>query len=77
MGAALPLILQGILAAVQAAPQIAEVIKAGKDLISALFTAKVITAEEQQALHDYVDAHAAATALGIVPPAWQVEPDPS
>lgn len=74
---AIPIILQGILAAIQAAPQIAAVVEAAKNLITSLFTAKVITAEQQKALHDYVDAHAALAAQGIVPEWWTVEADPS
>ena len=76
MGATIPLILQGILAAIQAAPQVAEIITSAKALISALFTAKVITAEQQAALHVWVDNQAALAISGIVPPSWQVQEDP-
>lgn len=77
MGAALPVILQGILAAIQAAPQVAEIVTAAKNMISALFTAKVITTDQQTALHTWVDNQVALAASGIVPPAWQVQPDPT
>lgn len=76
--AAIPLILQGILAAIQAAPKVAEVVTSAKQLITALFNAGVISKEVQDALHSYVDAHAALVAQGIVIPnqGWSVEPDP-
>lgn len=77
MGAALPLILQGILAAVQAAPQVAELIKGAKDFITSLTTAKIITADQQNLLHAWVDNQSALAASGIVPPSWKVEPDPA
>lgn len=70
------LILQGIQAAIALAPRVAEIAKAGKDMIDALFTAKVITKEQQDALHRFVDNQSELAALGIVPPSWQVEPDP-
>jgi hypothetical protein len=69
-------ILEGIKAAITAAPLAIEVVEKAKALISSLFTAKVITAEQQNALHLEVDAYAAMVAAGIVPLAWQVEPDP-
>lgn len=70
-------IIQGILAAVAAAPQVEAVIAGAKALISALFEAKLITAEQQNALHGYVDTHAKLASVGITPPAWTVEADPS
>ena len=74
--ASIGLILQGILAAIQAAPQVVEVITSAKNFISALAGAKVFTPEQQAALHSWVDAQAAMIASGITPPAWTVEPDP-
>ncbi len=76
MPPALPLILAGIQAAITAAPQIEEVIKSAKQLLSALLTAKVISKEQQDALHQWVDAHAAMVNQGIEPPSWDVAPDP-
>ena len=76
VAALLPLILQGILAAVQAAPQVEAVIKAAKDFITSLVASKVIPASLQDPLHAYVDSHAALAAAGIVPLGWGVEPDP-
>lgn len=76
--AAIPIILQGILAAINAAPQVLEVISSAKQLIDSLVTGKVISTEQQTALRAYVDAHAALLASGITVPssAWAVEPDP-
>jgi hypothetical protein len=77
--ATLSLIIQGIVAALNAAPKAIEVINAAKAYISSLFTAGLISAEAQKLLHDYVDAHAALLASGVVIPssAWAVEPDPA
>ena len=69
-------ILQGLQAAITAAPLALDVVKQAKALISSLFTAELITAEQQAALHLQVDAYAALAAANIVPPHWQVEPDP-
>lgn len=73
------LILQGLVAAMNAAPQVIEVIDSAKNLIAALFKAGVINIEQQNSLHDYVDAHAALIASGVIVPssAWTVEPNPS
>jgi hypothetical protein len=76
MPAALILVLQGIQAALGLAPQVEAVAISAKSLISALFAAKLISAEQQNALHAWVDSHAQLAAAGIVPPAWQVQPDP-
>lgn len=75
--ALLPLILEGIQAAISAAPGVVDVVEKGKALITSLFTAKLISKEVQDALHAHIDAHAALVAAGIVPPHWQVDPDPS
>jgi hypothetical protein len=72
----LPLIMQGIQAAIKAAPGVIAIVEKGKALIAALFDAKVITKEAQDALHANIDSIAALVAVGIIPPAWQVEPDP-
>ena len=70
------IVLQLIQAVLVAAPQAVELVAKAKELITALFTAKVITKEQQDAMHLHIDALAALHAAGIVPPAWQVEPDP-
>ena len=70
-------VIQLINAMLTAAPRVAELVKQGKDLITALFTAKLITKEQQDAMHAYVDGLAAMHMAGIVPQHWQVEPDPT
>lgn len=70
-------ILQGILAAVSAAPQVAAVIDGAKALISGLVEAKMITTDQQNALHTWVDTQAKLASVGITAPAWTVEPDPT
>ena len=70
------IILQLIQAVLVAAPQAVELVAKAKDLITALFTAKVITKAQQDAMHLHIDALAALNAAGIIPPAWQVDPDP-
>lgn len=70
------LILQGIQAAISAAPGVLEIIAKGKDFINALFGANLITKAQQDALHGSIDAHAALVASGIIPEWWKVQPDP-
>lgn len=70
-------ILQGVLAAVSAAPQVQAVIAGAKGIISGLVEAKMITVEQQDALHGWVDTQAKLAAVGITAPAWTVEPDPT
>lgn len=67
-------IVQGLLAA---APSIAEGIIRAKQVIEALFTQKLITAEQQNALKAHVDALGLLADAGVPPAAWQVEPDPA
>lgn len=71
------LVIQGLNAAISAAPTIVAIVTKAKELVAALFTAGVITKEQQDALHMNIDARAALAAAGIIPPHWQVEPDPS
>lgn len=75
--AAIPIIMQGILAAIDAAPGVIEVVEKAKALITALFTAKVINADQQNILHATVDNRAATWLSGLRPPHWTVEPNPS
>ena len=65
-----------IQAAIQAAPQAIEVINNARATINALFTGKIITAEQQKQLHDHVDKLCEAALTLSTPPAWTVEPDP-
>jgi len=71
------LFIQGLNAAISAAPKVIEVVQKAKDFITALFTAGAISKERQDALHLAVDARAALAAAGIVDPAWTVEADPA
>ena len=68
--------LDGLEALIQAEPQIASVVSAVKNLITGLFGAGIITADQQNALHARIDAVAAAAQAGQVLPEWTVEPDP-
>lgn len=77
MPAAILAIIQGIMAVVEAAPQIAGIVSSAKNMFSALFQSKLITIELQNSLHAWVDARAALAKQGIVPVAWTVEPDPA
>lgn len=72
-----PIIIQAVLAAIQAAPQIEALVKSGKEFITELFNAGLITAEIQNATFAYVDGVCAAAKAGVIPPALQVEPDPA
>lgn len=69
-------VLQGIQAAINAWPQVQGIITSAKAMITALFEGKVISAEDQNALHAWVDAIAYMSQKGLIPPAWTVEPDP-
>jgi hypothetical protein len=71
------LLIQGIQAAIAAAPQAIAVAQKAKDLVSALFTANAITKEQQDALHAHIDGLALLSAQGIIPPHWKVEADPA
>lgn len=70
------LILSAITAAISAAPQTVSVVQAGKDMISALFSAGLIDKPLQDRLFAHVDAHAEAVSNGNIPPGWEVDPDP-
>jgi hypothetical protein len=70
------LIIQGIEAAISAAPQFEEVVTKAKEFISSLTSAGLITKAVQDALHARVDIVCAAALAGDVPPEFTVEPDP-
>ena len=69
-------ILAGIQAAINAAPQIEGIVASAKALFVSLFNGGVITVAQQQAAHAYVDAGAAMWQANLIPPQWQVQPDP-
>ena len=77
IAALIPQILAGIQAALNAAPQIEGIITSAKALFVSLFEAGLISKEQQDTIHGYVDAIAAMKKAGIVPPHWQVEADPT
>ena len=72
----LALIIQGIEAAIAAAPKVIAVAEKGKELITSLFQAGAISIEQQHATHSHVDAIMNAALAGETPPAWTVEADP-
>jgi len=74
--ATLTLIIQGLTAAIAAAPTIITQIENAKALIEGLFSAGVITKETQDALHTHLDTVVAAVLAGQVPPEFAVEADP-
>lgn len=70
------LIVQGIQAAVSAAPQVVAIAKSAKDFVTSLFSAGLISKEVQDAIHAHVDAICDAAIAGDTPPEFTVEPDP-
>jgi hypothetical protein len=71
-------ILNGIALALQIAnsEQAAEIIADAKRLFATLFRHGLITKEQQDATSKYLDGLEAMVLAGIVPPHWQVQPDP-
>lgn len=67
-------LIQGIIAA---APEIASAVKSVKDFVQSLASSKVITVEQQNALHEYVDGCQSLALAGIRPDAWIPRPDPT
>jgi hypothetical protein len=74
--ATLMLIVQGVGAAISAAPQIEAVVVSAKNFITSLFEGGVITIDQQAAVHSHIDALVAAANSGTVPPEFQVGADP-
>lgn len=74
--AAITLFLNGLMAALSAAPKVAELYVKAKDMVAALFAKDLISKEKQDAQWAYIDAIKAMVDAGIVPPHFQVEPDP-
>lgn len=77
----MPPIVMAIFGAIQlgvkAAPVAVEFYKSLRDLIARLFAGGLITIEQQAALFSWAEAHEAATLAGEIPPALQVEADPT
>jgi hypothetical protein len=74
--ATLALIVQGLQAAITAAPGVISVAEQAYALIAALFSAQAISAEQQDALKAHIDGVMEAVLNEQTPPHWQVEPDP-
>lgn len=70
-------ILTLIAAVVAAAPTIEEGVLKAKAFIEAMFTAKLISTAQQDALIAVVDARAKLAEAGLPPVHWTVQPDPS
>ncbi len=70
------LIIKAIQAAIAAAPQVEAIAIKAKEFITSLFTAQVITAAQQDAIHAHIDSLAAAAAANQPPPEFLVEADP-
>ncbi len=75
--AAFLIFVQGLQVALSAAPQVSKLIVQTKEIVETLFTAGVITAQQQTDLNNYVDAVCTAALRGEVAPEWQVEADPT
>lgn len=75
--AEIAILIQGIQAALLAAPGVIDVANKAKALMESLFSAKAITAEQQNAVMAHVDAVALLASQGIVPKSWVVQPDPA
>lgn len=69
-------IVSGILAAIQAAPQIESLAVDGYNFIAGLFKAGMISKEVQDAAKLHMDSIRALRDAGIVPLAWQVSTAP-
>ena len=75
--ALLPQILQGIQIAINAAPTVISLVTNAKAWFTSLFEAGLITVDQQNAVHAYVDAVVGMAKAGLIPPHWQVEADPA
>lgn len=69
-------IVSGILALIQAAPQIAGLAEDGYKFIEGMFKAGMISKDVQDAAKLHMDGIRALVAAGITPPAWQVSTAP-
>lgn len=76
MPAAIALAIQGLLALLNAAPQVEAIATRVRDMFRQMAQAGLITAEVQNALDARVEADLALFRNGVVPPEYQVQPDP-
>jgi hypothetical protein len=70
------LAVQAVMAAVSAAPKVIELANAAKEFVQQLFNANLISKEIQDVTFKYVEAVCGAAKLGVIPPSFQVQPDP-
>ena len=68
--------MSAIQGAIAIAPDVIEAAAAARQFIAALFSAKVLTADEQNTLFGRITELCAARIRGELPPHWKVEPDP-
>jgi hypothetical protein len=57
--------------------EFAEIIGSLKGLLGTLFRAGLVTKAEQDATAAYLDSVQDLVTAGVVPPHWQVQPDPA
>lgn len=76
--AAVLAIIKYVQLAIAAAPDIEKAVVDAKNFITQLFQAKLITADQQNAIHSHIDAIALLFKAGQeLPEHWRVEPDPA
>ncbi len=75
--AAILAIIKYVQLGIAAAPEIEKAVIDAKNFISQLFSAKVITADQQNFIHANIDAVAAVFSNGQnIPSSWTVQDDP-
>jgi hypothetical protein len=74
--ATIALIIQGIQAAITAAPQVEALVVSAKDFIASLFKAGLISYDTQNTIHAHIDQVVAMALQGLEPLDWEVQPDP-
>lgn len=71
------ILLNAFTAAIQAAPQVTELVVKAKEYFGTLVKGGVISKEQADAIDARVDAITEAALEGRFPSSWDVEPDPS
>lgn len=70
------LIIQGVMAAVAAAPRAVALANSAREFVSQMFQEGLVSKEVQDATFQYCESISAAAKAGIIPPSFQVQPDP-
>lgn len=70
------IVLNGLTAALTAAPQVTALAEKAKDFFKSMTGGGLISSEQQDALDARVDQIVESALLGKLPPQWSVEPDP-